>query len=252
MKRKLILLCALLIMFLPALKVDATVVSDTIAKKTPVKSTKYESSGLNYIMYLQIPKSLLGDYQYDETFSYDEEEDNYGFEMSVYFFKNKKRYKFDSLKDHSSFYEGNNKVYCMMYAEKRYAGNQGFAYKYRYYVIDENGNKTYSKYSKETVVIPYVTGPSSSIAQKGSTRVSWQKMKGAKSYTVYTCMMNGKNKKKVITTTKNYATINTSKFKKNKCYYYYVKANGVKYKNKRYSTGKFDVVDYCNLLYVMY
>ena len=67
MKRKLILLCALLIMFLPALKVDATAVSDTIAKKTPVKSTKYESSGLNYIMYLQIPKSLLGDYEYDES-----------------------------------------------------------------------------------------------------------------------------------------------------------------------------------------
>ena len=101
-------------------------------------------------------------------------------------------------------------------------------------------------------MIPYVTGSTYMIASKGKTIVYWTKMKGAKSYTVYTCTTNGKNKKKVITTKKNSATINTSKFKKNKCYYFYVKANGVKYKKKKYNTGKFEIIDYSQLLSVVY
>lgn len=251
MKKKLLFLSLVILILFPVMEVKATTVIDKISSKTPAKSKKYERNGSRYGMYLTVPKLLLKDFDFNETFYYDKDEDNYGLEMKVYSLKNKKTYTFDSMKDSCIFKQTKTKIYCILYADINKVGNQGVAYKYRYYVIDDNGNKVYSKYSKQTVMIPYATGMNYQIANKGKTKVYWEKIKGAKSYTVYICNMNGKNKKKITTTKKNYTTINTSKFKKNKCYYFYVKANKVKYKKKRYNSGKFDVVEYCELLYVI-
>lgn len=251
MKRKLLFFCLMIIMLMPVMEIRATSILDNISSEQPPKSTKYQCEGSRYGIYLQFSKLLLGDFDFDGIYYYDEEEHNYGMELQVYSLQNKKTYTFDMREDDCSFKQTKSKYYCIMYADISEVGNQGLVYKYRYYALDENSNKIYSKYSKQTVMIPYATGMRYQIAKKGNTKVYWQKIKGAKSYTVYICNMYGKNKKKLTTTKKNYTNINTSKFKKNKCYYFYVKVNGVKYKKKRYNSGKFDVIDYCELIYVV-
>ena len=223
----------------------------------PAKSTEFDFNGSDYIIYLNVDKSIAReideDYDNNETMYAVEGNNKYGYEVEVYFFANKKKKKFDT-QDPSVYchYEiGMGEAYCIMMLNDKYAKGQGFAYKYRLYAIDENGKKIYSDYSKETVIVPYVSGNSRTIEKKNEITLYWSKMKKAKSYTVYLCQYGGKKSKKITTTKKNYTKISKKKFKRNVYYYYYVQANGIKYKNKKYnSTKKLNPDCYTKFLYV--
>lgn len=214
----------------------------------PTKSTKFYFNGAGYVVYLNIDKSIARelDEDYDRYIKDNkimhavEGNNKYGYEVEAYFFVNKKKKIFDT-QNSSVYYHyeiGKGKAYCVMMLDEKYAQRQGFAYKYRLYTIDENGKKIYSDYSKETVVVPYVSGNSMMIERENEITVYWSKMKGAKSYTVYLCEDGGKKRKKITTTKKNYAKISKKKFKRNIYYYYFVQANGIKYKNKKYNSSK--------------
>lgn len=222
----------------------------------PTKSTKFYFNGAGYVIYLNVDKSIVReiiDEDYDIYIKNNkamygvEGNDKYGYEVEAYFFANKKKKIFDT----QDYQIGKGKVYCITMIDYKYTGRQGFAYRYRLYTIDENGKKIYSDYSKETVIVPYVTGNSMKIERGNEITVYWSKMKGAKSYTVYLCEDGGKRSKKIATTKKNYVKINKNKFKRNIYYYYYVQANGIKYKNKKYnSTKKLKGNHYIQFLYV--
>ncbi len=182
-----------------------------------------------------------------------EENDKYGYEIEVYFFVNKKKKIFDTQNPSVNFCYGigKGKAYCTLILDSRYLGRQGFAYRCRLYKIDENGEKIYSNYSKETVVVPYVSGNNMMIEREKDITVYWSKMKGAKSYTVYLCEDGGKRRKKITTTKKNYTKISKKKFKRNVYYYYFVQANGIKYKNKKYNSAKkLNVDHFTTFLYI--
>lgn len=242
---------------------DYQVVAQAQSLPRPTKSTKFDFNGSDYVIYLNVDESIGREIEedYDEyvnnytTRHYVHGNDKYGYEVEAYFFIDKKKRLFDSQTSSDSGYAiGKGKAHCIMNLDNKYARGQGLAYRYRVYTIDDNGNKIYSDYSKETVIVPYVSGNSRVSEGKDDITVYWSKMKGAKSYTVYIYGYNGKKSiksKKITTTKKNYAKISKKNFKRNVFYYYYVKANGIKYKNKKYNSSKqLDVDHYDNFLYV--
>ncbi|MDE6626483.1 MAG: hypothetical protein K2K56_08955 [Lachnospiraceae bacterium] len=239
---------------------DYRVAAQVQSLPRPTKSTKFDFNGSDYVVYLNVDESIGREIEesYDKYISdyttryYVHGNDKYGYQVEAYFFKNKKKKLFDSQTASDSGYAiGKGKAHCIMYLDNKYAKGQGLAYRYRVYTIDDNGNKIYSDYSKETVIVPYVSGNYRVLEGKDDITVYWSKMKGAKSYTLYIYGYNGKKSKKITTTKKNYAKISKKNFKRNVFYYYYVKANGIKYKNKKYSSSKqLDIDDYDNFLYV--
>lgn len=112
--------------------------------------------------------------------------------------------------------------------------SQGFKFKVRSYVFDEAGQRVYSQWSKEKVIIPRATITKK--AMSGSNvKITWSKVSGAKSYTVY-ISTNGKKYKKAASSNGTSAIV--KKLKRYQTYYIYVQANGVKYKKKKYNSTK--------------
>ena len=112
--------------------------------------------------------------------------------------------------------------------------SQGFKFKVRSYVFDEAGQRVYSQWSKEKVIIPRATITKK--AMSGSNvKITWSKVSGAKSYTVY-ISTNGKKYKKAASSNGTSAVV--KKLKRYQTYYIYVQANGVTYKKKKYNSTK--------------
>lgn len=110
--------------------------------------------------------------------------------------------------------------------------NKGFKYRLRTYVT-ANSKNCYGPYTSQKIAIarPKVTATKKS---NTSLKLSWKKISGAKSYTIYVAKEKNDKFKKV-------ATVKTTSYtlKKTKYYHYYyiyVKANGVKSGKKTYSS----------------
>ena len=112
--------------------------------------------------------------------------------------------------------------------------NQGFTFQVRTY-RDIDGKTIYGPWSSKKAV---VAQPRLKLKQSGSRSIqlSWQKIKGATSYTIYrsTSASTGFKKIKTVTGTKYTDKGLNSK----KTYYYYVVANGVKVNGKATKTTK--------------
>ena len=119
--------------------------------------------------------------------------------------------------------------------------NQVYTAQVRTYIKvgEDKKTKKYSEWSDTTLLVPQ---PSMS-GKKYSTyaKATWNKIKGAKSYTVYASTKANKGYKKVTTTAKTSCTIKKvagKAMKAGKQYYYYVVANA-KYKGKTYTSPAF-------------
>lgn len=110
--------------------------------------------------------------------------------------------------------------------------NKAFQFRVRSYKVINNKN-SYGTWSSYKVVVPTckVTATKKS---NTSVKLSWNKVSGATSYTIYYSTASDGKLKKVATVKKNSYT--WKKLKKNKDYYVYVKANNVKFGSKKYSS----------------
>lgn len=100
------------------------------------------------------------------------------------------------------------------------------------------GNKAYGDWSNDKVIVPYAQITNRKMVSKYSTdvKVTWKKISGAKSYTIYRgTSLKGKYKK--VGTTRNNSYV-IKKNKKYTDYYVYVLANKVKVGKKSYNTTK--------------
>lgn len=161
----------------------------------------------------------------------------FGYEVNVTTLKNKKITSQDFPLTSNDLYTFNSKIVAAITNSKM--TKQGFKFKVRSYVIGENNEKVYSDWSAEKLIIPRATISKVSLGKKSGNKdnvnIKFNKVSGAKSYTVYLSSNGGKSFKKVGTTTKTTYTI-SNKFTRGKEYYVYVAANKVKYKKKNYNS----------------
>lgn len=104
--------------------------------------------------------------------------------------------------------------------------NSFYTFKVRAY-SDRAGSRKYGKWSTELNFAPQPNLTKASTSRSGLV-VKWDKITGAKNYTVYASTSANKGYKKVTTTTKTSYTlskINGKKFNKSNTYYIYVIAN---------------------------
>jgi hypothetical protein len=112
--------------------------------------------------------------------------------------------------------------------------NKGCIVKVRAY-RDIDGVEIYGKWSSSKVI---VAQPSLVLEKKSNTsiRLSWKKISGATSYTVYRSTSSYTGFKKIKTTKST--SLTNSKLNSGTTYYYYVVANGVKVKGKSAKSTK--------------
>ena len=163
---------------------------------------------------------------------------DFGFEVTITTLKNKSIAVIDKNTVYnaydSNFGTKDNKVLLIVNNSK--LKTQGFKFKVRSYVYDENQQKVYSAYSTEKVIIPRPTIKSKKMVGN-KVKLTYNKVTGAKNYSIYLSSNNGKSFKKIGTTSKTTYTI-TKKLKRYTNYYVYVQANGVKYKGKKNNSTK--------------
>lgn len=221
------ILTALLFVFVlaPAAKANAAVVTPA----TPGGLNLYSQDGSKVGLYWNFDSNLS--YYSDAYPGY------YGYEVTVKTLKNASIAVLDSDKD--SFYANSPKSgQCAVIFTNSKLKTQGFKFSVRSYVYDENQQKVYSAPSSEKVIIPRPTIKSRKMV-KNKVKLTYNKVTGAKNYTIYLSSNNGKSFKKIGTTSKTSFTIaNTKNLKRYKDYYVYVQANGVKYKGKKYNSTK--------------
>lgn len=156
---------------------------------------------------------------------------NFGYDIRVTTLKNKRITKMN-ISVGNGLGELENNKFCVYIQNDKFA-SQGFIFKVRAYVCDEKGNKLYSKFSEQKVIIPRAS-ISGLWMSDGNVKITWNKITGAANYTVYISKNGGKTFKKLTTTKLRTYTIKHLLMKKN--YYVYVQANKVKYKNKKYNS----------------
>ena len=110
--------------------------------------------------------------------------------------------------------------------------NKAFQFRVRSYKVINNKN-SYGTWSSYKVVVP-TCKVNATRRSNTSVKLSWNKVSGATSYTIYYSTASDGKLKKVATVKKNSYT--WKKRKKSKDYYVYVKANNVKFGTKKYSS----------------
>ncbi|MCM1158803.1 MAG: hypothetical protein NC348_09930 [Clostridium sp.] len=163
---------------------------------------------------------------------------HFGYDIRITTFNNKRIKKMDVSINNDLGELENNKF--GVYVQNLKFASQGFKFKIRSYVYDENNNKIYSKFSSEKVIIPRASILRMRMAEK-NVKVTWEKITGAASYSIFLSSDGGKTFKKTATTKTRTCTLKNLKKKKN--YYIYVQANKVKYKNAKYNSTKPDCSD---------
>lgn len=159
----------------------------------------------------------------------------YGYEIQVLTLKDKNIKTYNMVDDCSYTYD-TSKWYAKF--NNSSLQKKGFKVRVRAYVYDASGNMVYSDYSSAKIIIPRSTITKKKVisGKKPGLKISWKKISGAKSYTVYLSSNNGKSFKKKGTTKKSSYSIKN--LKRYKDYYVYVAANGVKSGKKKYSSTK--------------
>lgn len=222
------------VMLVPAVKAEAAVV-----KPATPSGMKLDSQNKDEFDFTWNFDANLGLYNTDAY-------RGCGYELVVTTLKNKQITTLDSENSYDIITDGTT-VLAKVYSAKM--KTQGFKVKIRSYVYDENAQRVYSDYTKEKVIIPRPTITNKSL-KSGKVKLSWKKVSGAKSYTVYLSSNNGQSFKKVGTTKKTSYTIQ-KKLAHYKNYYVYIQANSVKYKGKKYSSTKpTDKASNCSGFYI--
>ncbi len=227
MKRQFKLLLTVLLMafvLVPSVKSSAAV-----APATP--------SGLGFVG--QSNKNEFGlDWTFDTNVMLCGVDQNFGYEVVITNVKGKTITTIDKNTINNgydtNFTADANKIYLIVKNAK--LSKQAFKYKVRAYVYDEVGNKVYSAFSAEKVIVPRANIKSLKATSRSTGKITWQKIKGAKSYTVYVSNNGGSKFKKQGTTKTNSYTVKGMKL--GKSYPVYVVANGIKVKKKKFKSTK--------------
>ncbi len=119
----------------------------------------------------------------------------------------------------------------MTYIDKNLKSGKRYYYKIKVVSADSKVKSVYSSSSSAKAILKT---PTIKVKKMGSdkVKVTWSKVSNAKNYTIYRATSKNGTYKKVDTTKKTYFT--NKKLKKNKIYYYKVKAN---YKINKYSSA---------------
>lgn len=114
--------------------------------------------------------------------------------------------------------------------------NTPFQYRIRTYTF-MNGEKQYGAWSDLAFAIPQANVSAAKVSDT-SVKLSWNKVPGAKNYTIYRATKDGGKYKKVATTKK--ASYTVKDLKTYKDYFFYVKANKVSIGGKKRNSTKLD------------
>lgn len=128
-----------------------------------------------------------------------------------------------------------NPSYCAINVENASLKKQPFKVKVNSYIINPQGQAFYSPVT-EQVIVPRPTVKKGKVSGSNGAKITWNKVKGAKSYSVYLSKNNGKSFKKVATTKKTNTLV--SGLKKYKDYYVYIQANKVKCNGQKLNSTK--------------
>ncbi|MDD6070891.1 MAG: hypothetical protein PUC12_08790 [Clostridiales bacterium] len=214
-----LLMCVMLV---PAVKAEAAAAKPETPSGLGLYSQKEELFGLSW------------DYDANLNYYSDVYPGYFGWEVQVTTLKNKQITTIDSDYYPNDFKTNGSKIVALISNTKM--KTQGFKFKVRSYVYDENAQKVYSDFSKEKIIIPRPTITSKAL-KGGKVKVTWKKVSGAKNYTIYLSSNEGQSYKKIGTSKKTSYTIQ-KKLSKYKNYYVYIQANSVKYKGKKYNSTK--------------
>lgn len=114
--------------------------------------------------------------------------------------------------------------------------NKPFKMRVRAYVLSDDSIPFYGSWSNYKTIVPYATITSNKKMGKNQVKITWKKISGAKTYTVYRGTgLNGKYKKVGSVTSNSMVLKNVSKSRYS---YIYVTANKVKINGKNNSTTK--------------
>lgn len=121
---------------------------------------------------------------------------------------------------------------------------QAWKVKVRGYVALSNGTRAYGDWSAVKLVVPNASIQKIKLVNRYSrdVKITWKKVSGAKSYTVYyKSKATGKFKKAATVKGTSYTIKNATKYKN---YYVYVQANKVKVGKKKYNSTKIKNTSY--------
>lgn len=228
MKNKVTMLIAMVlfaIALVPAVKTEA-------ASATPSGISLYNQSKNRVQIVWNFDQSILSYVTSDNLNTYD-----CGYEVQFYTLKNKKFASYNSNNyQNMGIVEGNSSKFFIDVNNSKFK-TAGYIVKVRSFYSTNGVNYVYSKWAQK-VIIPRATIKNVKQVNRYSTKtkITWNKVSGAKSYTLYMSSNNGKSFKKVTTTKKTSAT--TKSLKMYTDYVFYVQANGVKYKKKKYNSTK--------------
>lgn len=181
----------------------------------------------SHVLMWNLDSYLLTNFQYYGS--------TFGYSVEVKTLKNKKITTVDVNMNQLKYSNDYTKVYCAVKNKK--IAKQGFKYTVTAYVIDPaTGQALYSAKSAEKVIIPRAKITSKKLISSGNVQIKWNKVSGAKSYSIYVAKGDYAKFKKVGTTSSSSFTI--KKCSKYTNYYVYVQANDVKYKKKKMKTTK--------------
>lgn len=209
-------------MMVPFIKADAS----TIAKPTGVTIYSEQAKTNEYF--------FIWDYDFDMYENL--ENGDGGYEIQFLTTKNKVIKKYDSAKNIavSMISAGDESAFSIKMNNSKIRSN-AFKMKIRAYRKKSSGKKIYSKWVTK-LFIPQAKVKKVEVGYVGSPTISWSKVAGAKSYTVYYRNKIKNTWVKAGTTKKTSFTISKPKLYQD--YLVYVQANGVKVGKKKYSSTK--------------
>ena len=190
-------------------------------------------------IYSQAGNTFRLKWDLDANLLYYGDTSNFGYEVSITNLKGKEIMHLDTSSDNADFGFTKNANLIGIEINNTKMKKQGFKFKVRAFVYDAVGNKVFGAWSAEKVIIPRATISKANLVSnnKNKVKIKFNKISGAKSYTIYLSTNGGTKFKKVGTTKSTTYTINKS-FERYKNYYVYVAANGVKCKKKSYNSTK--------------
>ncbi len=203
-----------------------------ITAKAAVKPNKPTGLGV----YSQNKSQIAIDFTYDSNLpNYSPENpESYGYEVTVTNTKGKTLKVFNTNTNPYDFKVEDENTFAIILSGKYYT-RSAFIFKVRSFVCDANNQPVYSD-TAEKLVVPRAVVTKIKAKSKSTGKISWNKISGAKKYTVYVSSNNGKKYKKAGSTKSNSFTIKNMKLSKK--YYVYVVADGVKVGKKKYSSTK--------------
>ena len=190
-------------------------------------------------IYSQAGNTFRLKWDLDANLLYYGDTSNFGYEVSITNLKGKEIMHLDTSSYGVSFGRISGTNFLGIDVTSAKLKKQGFKFKAMAYVYDAAGNKIPGAWSSDKVIIPRATVSKAGLVNnnKNKVKIKFNKISGAKSYTIYLSTNGGTKFKKVGTTKSTTYTINKS-FERYKNYYVYVAANGVKCKKKSYNSTK--------------